>query len=94
MLNVVGKHYNLDMKMDVDKIANLANLEVNNTEKKELENQLGGILEFVAAIKNAPVDNVKVEDNLTPSNLRNDEPRDFSDKDKLKKDYQSPAVFS
>lgn len=90
---MVGESYNLDMKIDLDKIAKLANLEITEEEKKQLESQLAGILEFVAAIKNAPVDNVKVEYNLTPSSLRADEPRDFPDKNLLKKDYQSLKIF-
>ena len=80
--------------IDIEKIANLANLEIDKEEKMQLEKQLPQILEFVDAIKNAPVEKNLADENLAPNILRNDEPRDFPDKDLLKKDYQSPAVFS
>ncbi|MCL4354108.1 Asp-tRNA(Asn)/Glu-tRNA(Gln) amidotransferase subunit GatC [Patescibacteria group bacterium] len=62
------------MKIDILKVAKLANLELKDDEKNELEKQLSTILEYIDKLKELNTENVEETSQVT--NLENVERED------------------
>ncbi len=71
-------------KEEVLKIAQLAHIEVSDTEAEKLRNDLSAILTFVQKLEELPVENVEPMSHVggIPSVLREDEARVVDDDDK------------
>ncbi len=68
---------------DVEKLAELARIEIPDEEKAEFVKNLGSILGYVDIIKNAAVEGIKPEVGELRNVAREDEARDFDDRQKL-----------
>ena len=62
------------MKIDILKIAKLANLKLKDDEKTELENQLSSILDYIEKLKELKTENIEETSQVT--NLENVERED------------------
>lgn len=47
------------MEIDIEKLCNLARIELNQAEKKELQKELALILDFVSKLKEVPTEDVE-----------------------------------
>lgn len=63
------------MKIDILKIAKLANLKLKDDEKTELESQLSSILEYIEKLKELKTENIEETSQVT--NLENVEREDI-----------------
>jgi aspartyl-tRNA(Asn)/glutamyl-tRNA(Gln) amidotransferase subunit C len=67
---------------EIRKLALLARIEMSPSEQKELQKDLGTILDYVSRLKKVPVREIKISETLT-NVFRNDEP--IEDKSDVKK---------
>jgi len=66
--------YNKSMKIDILKVAKLANLKLKDDEKTELENQLSSILEYIEKLNKIKTEDIEETSQVT--NLENVERED------------------
>ena len=58
---------------EIDNLANLARLDLDEAQKASIAKDLGNILDYVKELKEAKVDDVKTEDHLGINVMRQDE---------------------
>ncbi len=63
-------------KSEVEKIAHLARLEIEDSQKEKMVEQLGNILQYIDTLKDADVDGVRLSSGVAAMNnvLREDTP--------------------
>ena len=67
-------------KADIDKLAQLARLDMSDSEKENLLGDFGSILEYIDQISSVDISNTQFESNVTQNVVREDAVKSSSDR--------------